>query len=906
MASMASALPAPGSDDVLWLVDLSNYVFRAYHGMPPLHGPSGEPTNATLGTLNMLGRLVQDQRPRYLGVAMDTPGRGFRGELSPSYKATRPPAPPDLVVQLGRCREIFEAYRVPVMAVEGFEADDVIATLTGEAVSAGLRVVIASSDKDLMQLVDGERVLVWDPMHGKVFGPAEVRAKLGVEPGRVRELLALAGDSSDNIAGVPGVGLKTAAQLLAEFPSLAALRARLDEVKRPKLRQALGEHFDAALLAHRLVELRRDTGVRLDLAALRYGDPDLPRLRRIFTELGFARLLATLDPVATASTSPVAHASSGPTTILDRDALGALAEAARARGRLALMAFGLSDDPLRTPLTGLGLCAAAGEARYLPLGHRYLTAPAQLPLAAVRELLGPVLGDAKVAKLGHDLKHTAVVLARHDLPLAGAHFDSLLASYLLDVEASHKLALLAERHASMSWAELATKPARGRGGPSLTVEETDVDVMAGYAAAQVEAVARLVAPLRRELETAGLAPLYDEAEIPLIGVLARMEQHGVQISTEPLALLGEEMRRELAAIERRAHEAAGRELNLASPRQLETVLFDELGLPVTRKTKTGRSTDHDALAAIAERHPLPRLVLEHRALAKLLGTYVEALPLLVHPETGRIHTRWEQAVTATGRLSSKDPNLQNIPVRTAHGKRIREAFTAPPGMVIMSADYSQIELRVLAHLSRDPKLVEAFSRGQDVHVRTAMEVFGVPETEVTPAMRAQSKTVNFGVIYGMGPVALAQHLDISNAEAKRFIDAYFERYQGVRDFMERCLAEARETGRARTLLGRRRMLPDLRSGNRVKRAYAERIAQNTPIQGTAADLLKLAMVRLGEPVVPGARMILTVHDELVFEVPAGLVEPASRTIRAAMESVHPLAVPLVVDIGWGASWAAAH
>jgi DNA polymerase-1 len=917
MSPPASTLPAPGTDRVLYLIDLSGYVFRAYHAMPPLSSPSGEPTHATLGTLNMLTKLVNDRQPSHMAVAMDSPGKGFRGEIDPDYKANRPPAPPDLPPQMTRCREIVDAYRIPTFRRDGLEADDLIASLTRTALEAGMRVVIASSDKDLMQLVDGDRVWMWDAMRDRVYGPPEVEKKFGVAPSKVRDLLALVGDKSDNITGVPGVGVKTAAKLLDQFDDIDGVVSHTDEVKRPKLRQSLGDHREALLRARELVTLKLIDDLEFDEAALRFGGADSARLRSIFEELQFTRFLQLLDAASDTSGTGAAGAAATPPseppaaaadyrTIASEDELTALVARARKTGQLALQAFGPGHEAMRVPLTGIALATGDDDACYLPVGHRYLTAPPQLDLELVRERLGPLLADAGVAKLGHDLKHTQVVLEHSGMPVRGAAFDSMLASYLLDPESSHRLATLATRDARLGWTAYETLAPKQRGKPQLTIEELDIERTTPFAAAHADAVVRLATRYRAELEESQLTPLHDELEIPLLDILTRMELTGVQVEPQLLAELGRQMTDELAQIEKNAFAAAGREFNLASPKQLEAIVFDELGLKSTRKTKTGRSTDHEALEAIAGEHPLPQLVLDHRAIAKLKGTYVDALPKLVHPETGRIHTRWDQAVAATGRLSSKDPNLQNIPIRSAHGKRIREAFTAPDGKLILSADYSQIELRVLAHLSADPVLVEAFNLGQDVHVRTAMEVFGVSQDEVTPEMRAQSKTVNFGVIYGMGPVALSKRLGIARKEAKSFIDAYFERYQGVRSFMHDTLAQAKQEHAVRTLLGRRRMLPDLDSKNRGKSAYAERIAQNTPIQGTAADLLKLAMVKLAEPVVPGARMVLTVHDELVFEVPADAIEEAAAKTRELMESIHPLDVPLVVDVGYGANWAEAH
>ena len=898
MSSRPTALPPAGARDVLYLIDFSGYLFRAYHAIAPLSSPGGEPTHATYGTVAMLQRLIEERRPVYLGVAMDSPGPRVRTAIDARYKAHRPPPPEDLVVQMKRSREFVEAYRIPIFIADGLEADDLIAVAVARAREKGLGVVIASSDKDLMQLVDDERVMLWDAMRDRVYGEPEVIAKFGVPPAQLRDLLALVGDASDNVPGVPGVGLKTAAELLAQFGTLDAIYAGLDQVKKVKIRESLRDHEADARVSRELVTLRTDSQIPFDLETLRYEAPDHERLRALFGELGFTRFLKALPAPAVEAVTLSASCE----TLLTADALARFAADARTAGRLSLAVLGTSPEAMRAHPVGIALAAAPGRTAYLPLGHRYLGAPVQLGLAAVQSALGPLLADAAVAKVGHDLKYSEVVLAQHGMTLAGAAMDTMLASYLLDPEAEHTVDAVAERDAGVKLAPLEGGP-RKRGLAARTFEELEVGEAAARAGSFAEVPLLLDARLAPRLRADGLDGLLAQLELPLSHVLAGMERTGVLIDPAALDALGKEMVTELASLEERAKLAAGQDFNLASPKQLETVLFDDLGLKATKKTKTGRSTDAEVLEALADEHPLPGLILEHRAIAKLKGTYVDALPRLVHPETGRIHTKWSQAVAATGRISSQDPNLQNIPIRTALGKLIRRAFVAPPGQRLVSADYSQIELRVLAHLSQDPVLVDAFRSGQDVHVRTAMEIFGVDAAGVTAEMRGRSKTINFGVIYGMGESALARRMGVPRAEAARFIDAYFERYQGVRAFMEKTLAEARRTEVVHTLFGRRRNVSDLRHTDRQRRAYAERVAQNTPIQGTAADLLKMAMVHLAEPVVPGARMVLTVHDELAFEVPEALVEDAKLRIKHAMETVHAFDVPLLVDVADGLTWA---
>lgn len=899
MSTRPAVLPPPGAPDVLYLLDLSGYVFRAYHAIAPLSAPSGEPTNATYGTVTMLQKLVNERQPTYLGVALDTPGQKVRTELDARYKAHRPAAPSELAVQIRRCHEFIEAYRIPSFSAEGYEADDVLASLVQAAIAKDLRVVICSSDKDLMQLV-GDRCIMWDPMRDKVYGPAEVEEKWGVPPAQLRDLLALVGDTSDNVPGVPGVGPKTAADLIKQHGDIDGIYAHLDGIKRDKLRESLRAAKDDAYLSRQLVTLRcDDCPVTIDLEALRWGGADVPRLREMFQELGFVRQIAQL-PMATAVVATY-HA------VTDPAAIGELVTRAVASGKLAVEVVGTSRDPLRAAIAGVALAAEAGTAIYVPIGHRYLGAPKQPAEAEVLAILKPALESATVEKVGHDLKFLDVLLRRRGVHLAGPLFDSMLASYLLDPELANDVATVAEREAGVRLTRFDEIAPKVRGKAQTATDEIPVEDATRWAAQIPDAALRVREAVGKRIEEAGVGPVLRDLEIPLSRVLADMEERGVLVDLAALDELNAFMTTELAGLEEKAREISGhRDLNLGSPKQLEAILFDELGLKATKKTKTGRSTDAEALEAIADDHPLPRLVLEHRAVAKLKGTYVDALPRMVHPATGRIHGHWKQAVAATGRISSEDPNLQNIPIRTPLGKRIRRAFVAPPGHVFLSADYSQIELRVLAHLSHDEVLVDSFLKNQDVHVRTAMEIFGVPAEGVTEDMRRKSKTINFGVIYGMGEVTLAKRLGMPRAEAARFIDAYFDRYRGVRDFMDRTLEEARKAERVRTLLGRIRTLPDLRSTDRMRRSAAERIAQNTPIQGTAADILKLAMVQLRDAVVPGARMVLTVHDELDFEVPEAAAEEAKGRVREAMAGVLRLDVPLVVDVGYGRSWADAH
>lgn len=905
---MATRLPEAGDPTVLYIVDLSSYMLRAYHAMGPLNSPvTGEPTQAVYVTVTMLERLVRERRPALLAIAMDSGRDTFRREIFPDYKANRPPAPEDLKQQFERCNQIVEAFAIPILKQEGVEADDLIACAVERARQHGLGVVIVAADKDLMQLVSAD-VVMWDTMRDRVFGTEEVEQRFGVEVSQLRDLLALMGDTSDNIPGVPSVGPKTARDLLLEFGTLEGIYQHLDQIKRKKLKETLADNKELAFVSQKLVTLKTDCPIAFEIEDLRYGGRDVARLRELYKELGFTRQLAALDlpepaPSAGRAQRPAAPAPRPEARVqlaLTAADLAELVEQVRASGRMAIASETVDGGP-HSPLAGLAVAADATRAWYLPLGHRYVGAPAQLTLPDVARLLGPVLGDAALDKAAHGLKREQVVLGWHDLPLAGGAFDGDLAGYLLDPEAKHQLEDVAERELGLKLGrrDALTKKARG---PRLGFDELEVDEAARHAAPRAAAVLALRERLIGELSDQGLTKVYEEVEVPLASLLAELELRGVLVDVERLSGLGTLCETELSRLEHEAHRIAGKPFNVGSPRQLETILFDELGLKPLKRTKTSRSTDAATLDALAEEHELPRVILEHRQIAKLKGTYIDALPKLVHPKTGRIHTSWEQTVAATGRISSTEPNLQNIPVRTELGRAIRGAFVAPPGHRLVSADYSQIELRVLAHLSEDPVFLEAFSSGQDVHTRTAMEIFEVGADAVTAEMRRRAKAVNFGVIYGQGDSGLAKSLGISRAEAASFIAAYFRRHEGVRRFMNLTLDAARAGEAVRTMLGRRRLLPDIKSGNRSVRLAAERIAMNMPIQGSAADILKLAMLALRQPVTPGSRMILTVHDELVFEVPDAEVDTAKQRIREAMENAYPLSVPLVVDVGAGKTW----
>ncbi|HEY8041087.1 MAG TPA: DNA polymerase I [Polyangiaceae bacterium] len=920
-AASTASLPEPGAPDVLYLVDLSGYVFRAYHALPPLSSSKGEPTHAVLGTVNMLQKVVGERRPHMLAIAMDSRGKTFRHDVDARYKATRPAPPPDLSQQMARVEQIVRAWDAAVFRKDGLEADDLMAAVAARAVGEGLRVVLVSADKDLMQLVrdDDERVVMWDSMRDRVYGPAEVREKLGVVPSRVRDFLALTGDTSDNVPGVPGVGPKTAADLLGQFGSLEGIYAGLDQVAKPKLRESLREHEADARVSQKLVTLDATAPLEWSRDKLLWGGANVEELRRLYTELEFNRQLDQLAVLAKAghearegnavvAAQPKERAYG---CVLDLPSLERLVAEARAKGRLGIAVEATGTDAMRAEIVGLSLATEAGQGHYLPLRHRYLGCPPQLPWERAREVLAPLLADARVTKVGQDVKQMAILLSRAGATLDGAAFDTHVAAYLLDPESPNGMKELARRELGVTVARYEESLPKTR-GPQPLFEELDLEHAAPFAAADAELALALYARFEPRLAAEGLDRLMADVEMPLARVLAAMEMRGVLVDVPVLEKLGREVEQQLRALETECKRVAGRDFTLRSRDQLEKILFDELKLPVVKRTpKGGRSTDADVLEALADKHPLPKVILDYRELDKLKGTYIDALPRCVNPATGRIHTRFDQAVAATGRLASSDPNLQNIPIRSELGRAIRAAFVAPPGNVILSADYSQIELRVLAHLAQDPELIDAFSTGADVHARTAALVMGKAQGDVTADERRAAKTINFGVIYGMGDSALAKQLGIPREQAARFIAAYFERYAGVARFMEQTVESARQGEAVRTLLGRRRFLPNLHSANRALRFEAERVARNTPIQGTAADILKLAMVELGRGdggvlADAGARMVLTVHDELVFEVPESEAKNAGARIREVMEGAMKLAVPLVVDVGTGHDWAAAH
>ena len=888
----------PATDEHLFLIDASGFVFRAYHALPALSTSMGQPTGAVLGFCNMLYKLLEDYQPTHLATVFDAGRSTFRRELYPDYKANRPAAPEDLTVQFQTIGDLLEAFQIPRLELRGYEADDLIATLVRRAQARELPVTIVSSDKDLMQLA-GDGVQLLDTMKNKLYDAELVQAKYGVAPTALGDWLALVGDASDNVPGVPGVGPKTATKLLQEYGGLESVLGAAANISAKRLRENLLTHTEQARLSRKLVALQDDCPLEIGIEDLARKPPDQKQLWSQFDALEFGRLK---EKVASGEQFDRDQYE----TVLDLEALNKVVRAIRDAGCVAVDVETTELDPMRASIVGISLCWGRGKACYVPTGHLYLGMPKQLPLDVVLETLAPVLCDASCVKYGQNHKYDWIVLRQAGVDVRGLGCDPMLASYVLDPSRnSHGLDELALQH--LGHKMLAFKEVAGK---ERQFSSTEVADATRYAGEDAEVTFVLAEKLRDGVQAdSDLDRLLREVELPLSAILARMERRGCGIDVYLLRQLSSELDGQLFRLEQDVQNQAGWPVNINSPKQLQKLLFEQMGLSTGRKTKTGYSTDSDVLADLAIEHPIAARIEEFRTLSKLKGTYLDAFPTLVNPKTGRIHTSYNQAVAATGRLSSSDPNLQNIPVRTDLGRRIREAFVAPAGQVLLSADYSQIELRILAHLSQDPLLLDAFAREQDVHQRTAAEVFGVAPEHVSDEQRRVAKAVNFGVIYGQTDWGLSRQLRIPKHQAKSYIDGYFERYAGVKIFMDRIIEEARETRYVHTMLGRRRPVGDINARRWANRMYAERIVRNTPIQGTAADLMKMAMIRVdaaisraGLPV----QMILTVHDELVFEVPPEHVAPLSELVVAEMASVAQLDVALKVDTGIGSNWAAAH
>ena len=894
-----------GREEALYLIDGSSYIYRAFYAVKDLSTSEGLPTNAVYGFLGMLKRVLKEKGPTYLAVALDAPGPTFRHHLSPDYKATRPQMPEPLAHQFPYIKRLIAAYGIPLLEVNGVEADDIIGTLTAWAAGQGREVVIVSGDKDLLQLVSS-RVCLWDTMKDVVVGPQEVEQRYGVPPSQLREVMGLAGDSSDNISGVPGIGLKTAERLIREFGSIENLLANLAKVPSARERNKLEAHAAQARLSRELVTLNCQVSLEPDWERLRIGTTDRRALAALFRELEFRRFLQELEGGGTIT--------DGSRRLIDAELITTAGQLETLVTRLAEVSeIGVrvvrgGDHPMAAELVGIALAWGPENAGYLPLGEGSAEEGPRLERRTALEAVAPLLRDQTVGKVSHNSKLTWLALKRYGIELAGLRFDPMLAAYLLDPEQRVQLlSVLAKEYLGEALAS--TEDLTGSGRNQRPVSSLGPAELAPVAAGEAACALRLAPLLQARLEAEQLDLLFHSIELPLVRVLARMEFSGVRVEVAALEKLSADLDQRLELSIEQIHRLAGGPFNVNSPQQLGMVLFDKLALPVAKKTKTGYSTDMEVLAGLAPRHPLPAEVLRYRSLIKLKNTYVDALPRLVNSETGRIHTSYNQTGTVTGRLSSSEPNLQNIPVRTAEGRVIRRAFVADPGSHLLAADYSQIELRILAHYSRDEVLVASFHKGEDIHLRTAAEVFGVDANAVTAEMRRQAKTINFGIIYGMSPFGLARELGIPQAVARAFIQRYFERYAGVCAYVEQMPLRAREQGFVTTLFQRRRFLPDISSRNRNLRQFAERTAINTPIQGSAADMMKLAMIQIDSALetkgLP-ARMIMQVHDELVFEVEQEAVPEVAALVRERMESAGRLEVPLLVAVGHGPNWDEAH
>jgi DNA polymerase I len=928
----------------LVLVDGSSYVYRAFHALPPLTNSRGEPTGAVFGVLNMLVKFVKDYQPRCIAVVFDAPGKTFRDELFAEYKAQRQPMPNDLRSQLPPLLAIIRAQGLPLLQIDGVEADDVIGTLACRAAANGKTVVISTMDKDMAQLVN-ESITLVNTMSNTVLDRGGVKAKFDVFPEQIIDYLALVGDTSDNIPGIEKVGPKTAAKWLSQYGSLDGVVAHAAEIS-GKVGENLRAGFDRLELSRKLATIHTDLDLPLKQEELVAGIPDVEALRQLYIRYELRGLLKSLDggPSMEAASTPqsgdmfaemgaagapgagpaggggiaaAGSAQSAPLATVERryETITEWAhferwlEALRSSPLFAFDTETDASDYMRAGIVGISLSTEPGVAAYVPLGHDYPGAPVQLDRARVFAALKPILEDPEVPKLGHDQKRDAHVLANHGILLAAMRFDPMLESYVLNSVTRHDIESVAL--AQLGMRTTTYEDIAGKGAKQLRFNQVPVDKAAAYSAEHADLTLRLHHTLWPKLESfPQLQRLYEELEQPLVPVLQRMEYHGVLLDRDLLRAQSREMTTQMQQLVAQAHREAGVEFNIESPKQLQQILYEKMALPVTRKTPTGQpSTAEDVLEELAESYALPRIVLDYRVLAKLKSTYTDKLPEQVNERTGRIHTCYNQAVAATGRLSSADPNLQNIPIRRAEGRRIRQAFIAPPGYVLMAADYSQIELRIMAHLSGDEGLLAAFAADRDVHQATAAEVFAVELEAVTADQRRLAKTINFGLIYGMSPFGLARNLGIDRGSAQKYVERYFTRYPGVRRFMDNTRMQARQTGYVETVYGRRLYLPDIRASNKQIQQYAERSAINAPMQGTAADIIKTAMIAVDawcqREDVP-ARLIMQVHDELVLEVRADALDAVGAGIRERMVKAAELRVPLRVDLGTGANWDEAH
>ncbi|MFH1875077.1 MAG: DNA polymerase I [Pseudomonadota bacterium] len=894
----------------LYLIDGANYIFRAYYAIGSLSTSKGFPTNALYGFTQMILKLKNELKPDYLAVIFDTAEPTFRDELYEKYKANRKEPPDDLAQQFPHFNPILEALNIPILEKPGFEADDLIGTIAKKLAGSDLEVVIVSGDKDLMQLVN-DNVVIYDSMKDLQIGEKQVEQRFGVKPAQVIDVLALAGDSSDNIPGVPGIGPKTASKLIQEFGSLEDLLKNLAKLS-PNIAQKIAENNDLLKLCQKLVTIDTQVPIEFDLAQFQPGQPDEKKLREIFTEFEFTKLLSALTPQ-----TMINHEQYG--LINSEQELESWVNKLKQANYFCFDLETTSLDVRQAEIVGIALAVGKGEAAYIPVGHKGGQVAGadlldqvegkigQLTWPQVQKKLQPILEDPKLKKTGQNLKYDTAILNYQGIKVKGIYFDTMIASYVLNPGSRHNLDALSEKylgHTKISYDELVKQ-----GNKKLNFAQVDIEKARVYAGEDADVAWQLTEIFQKELKQQGLADLFFSLEIPLLQVLLDMELAGIKVDLDGLQKLSAEFQVKLLELEKKIFELAGQEFNINSPKQLGQILFEKLELATGKKTKTGFSTAVEVLEELAQNHKLPALILEYRSLSKLKSTYADALLKMPDPETGRIHTSFNQTVAATGRLSSSDPNLQNIPIRTPEGRKIRQAFIADEGKLLLSADYSQIELRVLAHLAQDEALLAAFNKGEDVHSFTAAGIFGISQDQVSKEQRAVGKTVNFATLYGQGAFGLSKQLDIEVGEAQAYIDAYFCRYPAVEKYRTVILEQARQDGFVTTLYGRRRYVPDINSLNAAIKQAAERAAFNTVFQGTAADIIKKAMLEIHKHLpekFPDAKMLLQVHDELLFEVREKQASGLADFVKVIMENIAQLKVPLIVDVGMGKNWLEAH
>jgi len=894
----------------LVLIDGSSYLYRAFHALPPLTNSQGEPTGALHGVLTMILKLLRDEQPAHVAVVFDAPGKTFRDDMFADYKANRPPMPDDLRSQVQPILDAVAAMGLPLLRVEGVEADDVIGTLCAQAVEKGLNVLVSTGDKDFAQLVT-DKVTLINTMNDSRLNRDAVKAKFDVYPEQIIDYLALVGDTSDNIPGVPKVGAKTAAKWLNLYDSADGIIEHGEEIK-GKVGESMRDNVELMRLSRDLATIKKDVDLEIGIDDLTTSDADTEVLRKLYSHYELRALLRQLDEEANDAPEPVADEveRADYETVLTWGAFDAWLEKI---GKAKLVAFDTetnSLDYMNAEIVGFSLAVAEGNACYVPVAHDFPGAPDQLPRDEVLAKLKLWLEDEASQKVGHHLKYDAHILARYDIALAGMAYDSMLESYVLNsVATRHDMDSVARLYLGKETIHF--EDVAGKGAKQLTFNQVDLETASPYAAEDADITLQLHETLWEQLgEVPSLQAVYQDIEQPLVPVLLDMEETGVLVDRKMLQTQSTELAKKMAELEAKAHELAGGPFNLGSPKQLQQILFEKQELPVIRKTPKGQpSTAEDVLAELATDYELPAVIIDYRSVSKLKSTYTDKLPLQINERTGRIHTSYHQAVAATGRLSSTDPNLQNIPIRTEEGRRIRQAFVAPDGFTLLAADYSQIELRIMAHLSADKGLLKAFEKEQDVHRATAAEVFEMALDEVSDDQRRSAKAINFGLMYGMSAFGLAKQLGISRGEAAEYVDLYFDRYPGVKRYMDDIRVKASEQGYVETVFGRRLYLPEINARNAQRRQYAERSAINAPMQGTAADIIKRAMISVHEWLIterPGARMIMQVHDELVFEVEHAEVEAVTGKVTELMNGAAELSVALKVDVGTGSNWDEAH